>query len=268
VCEVAQSDPNTLLGCQDLPSSGPGPDTVSLPPGQNVYIAIVAYNLVADGGNMAIIQDINVDYPPCGSSPASLAATTIAGTQPPGVTTPALPATSPPPVGPDISECKKVACDMESGLCGYAPGAGLGTGQSQQYSQQGPDRYKNPATGVAKAPDGTHYAATYLKPNENAYMETPSGFFADGDKTIKFQEYKATEGIVSKGCCDTPQNCPYDTGKKVEKTDFRQWYQGSFTCKQGTQKVIFYAQNSGPNEGGVGIDNIQVFDASSANQLC
>lgn len=259
VCEVAQSDPNTLLGCQDLPSSGPGPDTVSLPPGQNVYISIIAYNFVADGGNMAIIQDINVDYPPCSSSQPAAATTAAASGSP------APSATTPGPSGPDLGECKKVACDFESGMCGFGPGSGNG---KVPWQQAGPDRFKNPATGVAKSPDNSHYSAAYMKPGENAYMESASNIFADSDKTVRFQEYKATEGISFKACCDQVDGCNYDTGKKVEKGDFRQWYQGSVTCKQGTKKLVFYSENTGPNEGGVGIDNIQVFDASGNTQIC
>uniref|UniRef100_A0A915JWK4 Uncharacterized protein n=1 Tax=Romanomermis culicivorax TaxID=13658 RepID=A0A915JWK4_ROMCU len=251
VCEVAQSDPNTLLGCQDLPSSGPGPDTVSLPPGQNVYIAIVGYNMVGKGGNMDIIQDINVDYPPCSSSPQPT--TAASATQPP---------TS---AAPDISgECKKVANDFNSGMGNYGPCDTV----PNTFQQAGPDPFKNPATGVAKSPDNSKYAAAYLKPGDKACMQSPSGLFQNNDYQVKFQEYKATEGISMRACCDTIEGCPYETGSKVEKGDFRQWYQGAVTCKKGTSKIIYVAENKGPNEGGVGIDNIQVFDASGANQVC
>lgn len=67
-------------------------------------------------------------------------------------------------------------------------------------------------------------------------MESTANIFSE-DRLIKFQEYKATEGISLKACCDTVDGCSYETGKKVEKSDFRQWYQGSVTCKKGTQKV-------------------------------
>lgn len=261
VCEVAKSDPNTLLGCQDLPAKGPGPDTVTLPPGENINIAIVAYNLVAKGGNVAIIQDINVDYPPCGSSTAPADSTPVSE----GATTP--PAGSTPAPGRDTAECQKIACNFEDGTCKYVPGAGSGKGKDQPWTQAGPGPFKNPATGVGKSADNSRYAAAYLKPGESAYMESEGNTF-DTDKQIKFQEYKATEGISLKACCDTMQGCSYDSGKKVEKGDFRQWYQGGVTCKQGTQKVIFLAENTGNNEGGVGIDNVQVFDASGGQQLC
>lgn len=252
VCEVSQSDPNTLLGCQALPNQGPGPDTVTLPLGQNVYIAIIAEDLTASGGNMAIIQDINVDYPPCVSSPPT-EAPTEPGTQPP-VTSGAM----------DPAECKKISCDFESGTCGFQPTPG---GAQTGWTSAGPDRFRNPATGVAKSPDNTRYAATYLKTSEKSQMESSANIFQE-DRVIKFQEYKATEGMALRACCDTTEGCAYETGKKVDKGDFRQWYQGSVTCKKGTQKVIFVADNSGPNEGGVGIDNIQVFDASGATQIC
>lgn len=264
VCEIAESDPKNYVACMDLPSGGPGPDTVSLPPGSDVYIAIVASNLVAKGPNMAIIKEITVKYPECSSStqPPQTAAPTDAQTQP-------QPVTQPPTTTPSLAECQKLVNDFESGMGNYGPGSGPNprpSGNTINFQQAGPNRFKNPATGVAQSPDKSHYAAAYVLPKENAYMECPSNF--DQERTIKFQEYKATEGLAFKCCCDSLSDCPYDSGKSVEKTDFRQWYQGRCTCKQGTQKVIFFADNQGPNEGGVGIDNIQVFDATGTQRIC
>uniref|UniRef100_A0A915JVX7 Uncharacterized protein n=1 Tax=Romanomermis culicivorax TaxID=13658 RepID=A0A915JVX7_ROMCU len=127
--------------------------------------------------------------------------------------TPAVATTVP---GPNLAECQKVACNFNDA-------------------------------------DQSKFAASYLKPGEKSSMEVSSDLFADSDKQVKFQEYKATEGITTKACCDSIDNCPYETGSLVRKEDFRQWYQGD---------------NRNSNEGGVGIDNIQVFDASGAQQIC
>lgn len=79
------------------------------------------------------------------------------------------------------------------------------------------------------------FMAAYMKGGDNAYTECQSNF--DQERTIKFEEYKATQDMSLKACCDTEQGCTYDTGNKVEKTDFRQWYQGSIKCPAGTKKV-------------------------------
>jgi len=261
VCEVAKADPNTLLSCQDVPSASPGPDTVSLPPGSDIILTIVAMNLVNDAGNAAIIDDITVDYPPCGGSspPASAASTTTVAGATPGPSTPAGT-----PAGPD--ERSKLCCGFDAGPCGWSKGAGPSSpkGTVNDFQKAGPERFKNPATGVPPSPDKAFFAA-YMKPKESAYMESAA---AMPDKTvIKFQEYKATQDVSLKACCDTEQGCTYDTGGKVEKTDFRQWYQGSIECPAGSKKVVFYSDNQGVNEGGVGIDNIEAYD-STGNKIC
>uniref|UniRef100_A0A915JVM8 Ig-like domain-containing protein n=1 Tax=Romanomermis culicivorax TaxID=13658 RepID=A0A915JVM8_ROMCU len=67
VCQVAQSNPTQLMACQDLPDSGPGPDTVDLPPADNVYIVVDAYNFADKTNNVAIVQDLTASYTPCQS---------------------------------------------------------------------------------------------------------------------------------------------------------------------------------------------------------
>jgi len=263
VCQVAKSDPNTLLNCQALPSASPGPDTVSLPPGSDLIITIVASNMVASGGNVAMIDDIAVDYPPCTSpTPAGTTTTPAASAGPtPGPT----PGPTQPP--PNDDEAKKLCCGYEQGTCNWNKGSGPSTkpkGTTADWQKAGPDRFKNPATGVPPSPDKA-YMAAYMKGGDNAYTECSSNF--DQERTLKFQEYKATQDMSLKACCDTDQGCTYDTGKKVEKSDFRQWYQGSIKCPAGTKKVVFYAENTGAQEGGVGIDQVQVFDANG-NQIC
>jgi len=259
VCEVAKADPNTLLNCQDVPSASPGPDTVTLPPGSDLILTIVASNLVNEAGNAAIIDDIAVEYPPCGSSPPPAASTAAGAT--PG---PSQPPVTTPPAGPD--ERTKLCCGFDQGPCGWSKGSGPQSpkGTVNDFQKAGPERFKNPATGVPPSPDKSFFAA-YMKPKESAYMESSA---AMPDKTvIKFQEYKATQDVDLKACCDTEQGCTYDTGGKVEKSDFRQWYQGSIECPGGAKKVVFYSENNGVNEGGVGIDNIEVYD-SAGNKLC
>lgn len=52
-----------------------------------------------------------------------------------------------------------------------------------------------------------------------------------------FQVYRATEDVGLRACCDTLQMCPYDTGDKVTKEDFRQWFQVVIRCPAGSRKV-------------------------------
>lgn len=77
--------------------------------------------------------------------------------------------------------------------------------------------------------------AAYHKPKECSYMETPCSL--SQDTTIRFEEYKATQDITLKVCCQTEAGCSYDTGGKTEKGDFRQWFSGSVKCPAGTTKV-------------------------------
>lgn len=113
-------------------------------------------------------------------------------------------------------------------------------------------------------------------------MEVLSNF--DSDRVIKFQEYKATQDMSLRACCDKTDGCAYDTGGGVKTTDYHQWFRGAIVCPKGTQKVnyyiqsakietedgflfqlIFFAENKGQNEGGVGIDNIQAFQNSGGD---
>uniref|UniRef100_A0A915JVX2 Uncharacterized protein n=1 Tax=Romanomermis culicivorax TaxID=13658 RepID=A0A915JVX2_ROMCU len=120
-------------------------------------------------------------------------------------------------------------------MCGYAPT----DADPSKFQTTGPGKFNNRATGIVNSPDSSRYVAAYLKPGQKATMEsTAENLFADSDKQIKFQEYKVTQGIVSRVCCDSIGTCPYATGAKVEKIDFRQWYQGSITCKRGTKKDL------------------------------
>lgn len=79
------------------------------------------------------------------------------------------------------------------------------------------------------------FYAAYLKPKESAYSECQADL--DQETTIKFSEYKVTQDLTLKACCDVDQDCTYATGGKVEKGDFRQWYSAAIKCPAGTKKV-------------------------------
>lgn len=74
-----------------------------------------------------------------------------------------------------------------------------------------------------------------MKGGEACYTECDADI--NQEILIKCQEYKATQDVSLKICCDSEDQCTYETGKKTEKGDFRQWYQAAVKCPAGTKKV-------------------------------
>lgn len=66
-----------LINCKDVRrSSSPGPDTISIPPGEFLDIIFVASNFQDVQGGIAIIDDIVVDVTPCPNKKESTKPTT------------------------------------------------------------------------------------------------------------------------------------------------------------------------------------------------
>ncbi|KFD61632.1 hypothetical protein M514_06970 [Trichuris suis] len=254
-----------LLNCQELPrSSSPGPTTVELAPGEFFDVVIVAYNFVGQMG-AAAIDDIQVDFVPCQV------------TSEPETTESVEPESETPAAAGD--ECSKLVCDFEGNFCSYVNSGngvsltngmvGSGTSSNNWETVQG--RYRNPLTGLNNAASGTYYAATYLCPNKKAVLSAESELAEE--RVIRFNYYKATQGIQLIGCCGPNADvCTFKTPIDVEVGD-RVWKVGNMVCPAGPNKVTFTAVNSGANQGAVGLDDIKVYKstgdpASATEPVC
>uniref|UniRef100_A0A915IBD2 MAM domain-containing protein n=1 Tax=Romanomermis culicivorax TaxID=13658 RepID=A0A915IBD2_ROMCU len=253
---------NSPQNCQTLPSSSPGPDTVTLPAVTQLSdLVIVASGFSEKSGSVAMIDDIKVNAQVC-----PITTTTV-------TTTTTTMATTAAPV------CTKVQCNFESSMdqarntvfhlsnsaCSYTDAISTGDvpGVNQKW-QTVSGQYQNRATGIDKAGEGQYYMATYLtNMNDAAALETNVNF--DQDRVVRFLAYRATEGIDLQCCCDNVNSCIYNMGKNVQIADFRNWRTVSVKCPAGTKKVIMYAKNSGKNQGAVGLDNIQVLIPSGGS---
>jgi hypothetical protein len=239
--------------CQTLPSTSGNVDTVQLPQDQSSRIAIIAKGFTDPAGSVAMIDDVSVECDQCQDTT----------TQPPA--TPA-PAPAPPAAteAPAAPPCKEIVCNFEQGNpCAYSPASGGGNANQNWGTQQAP--YQNRLTGIPKAGEGQKFAACYLKKaGEKSTLQTNANF--DKDYVVRFNYYKATEGVNLKACCDDESNCPYGATPDVQTSDYRSWKTASITCKAGTKKVLFISENEkGESEGACGIDNIQLLQPSGGS---
>ncbi|KRY58400.1 hypothetical protein T03_18095 [Trichinella britovi] len=235
-----------LLNCQELPrTSSPGPTTVELSPGEFFDVVIVAYNFVSNLG-AAAVDDVRVDFVPC------------TPTEEPGVVeTPAEPV--PPPAG---GECEAFVCGFEGRMCAYQDLANSGLATTSWEIVQG--RFRNPLTGLNNAPSGNYYVATYLLPNQRSVLRS-TGDLAE-ERVIKFQYYKATQGIQLVVCCGPNSDiCSFKTPIDVEVGD-RVWKVGYVVCPAGPNQITFTAINNGANQGAVGLDDVGVYRMTGAPQ--
>lgn len=85
--------------------------------------------------------------------------------------------------------------------------------------------------------EGSYYAASYLYPRESSELIADLSQLLQNYQ-LRFHYYEGTSGVQLKGCCDTSEVCPFSSDKLVTVGD-RMWKQGSFSCPNGTQKVIF-----------------------------
>jgi len=100
-----------------------------------------------------------------------------------------------------------------------------------------------------------------LKPGDKAALVTEVNY--PNDYVVRLNGYRATEGVNLFGCCNDVVVCPFSTTEQVQVSDYRIWKTASITCPAGTKKIIFYAVNSGRNQGAVAIDNVQLLIPSS-----
>jgi hypothetical protein len=236
--------------CQTLPTGSGQVDTVTLPKDQSSRIVILARGFTEATGSVAMIDDITVECEQCQDT-TTTAAPTPAPT--PGPT----PAPAKPP-------CKEIVCDFESGNpCSYSPASGGGNANQNWGTQSAP--YQNRLTGIPKPGQQQKFGASYLKKKgEKTSLQTNANF--DNDYVVRFNYYKAVQGVNLKCCCDDESNCPYGATPSVQTSDYRSWRTASVTCKSGTKKVIFICENeNGESEGACGVDNIQLLQPSGGS---
>jgi len=253
VCQT--SDPaSPPSNCQALPLQSGKVDQVTIPKGENVRVVIQARGFTEPTGSVAVVDDIEVTCDPCVSTP------------PPEASTPSVP-----PVSTSGPAPCKVECNFEQGNpCAYQP-ASSGGGATENWGVKSVP-YQNRLTGIVKkSGDGDKFGAAYTKKaGEKTTLSVDDNF--DKEYVVRYRNYKATEGVTVKGCCDDESKCPHQVDEHTQVADYRNWRTSSFVCPAGTKKVLFVCENlKGQSEGACGIDKIQLFqstggDPSEANQ--
>jgi len=186
-------------------------------------------------------------------------------TEPPN-TTRAVAAAAPISAAPEnvgTEDCHKTKCNFEDGhICNYKDAhqsesiRGVTTGFQVVKGQ-----FMNRVTGVRDAGQGDYYIATFLYPREMAGIEADVGELPIS-RTVRFQFYEGTHGLQLKGCCESIESCPFSSDKDVSVTD-RSWKTASFSCPQGTKKIVFVCENTRTNQGACGLDDITVLKSDA-----
>jgi hypothetical protein len=213
-------------------SEVPGPSLVTIPGSKNMKVGILSTGFPPSPGGLSLIDDISVNYQSCSGSSGS-------------------------PAAGGAGACA-AQCDTAT-MCSYkASGAGPPfTAQSGQLN--------NRVTGVRPRKDGKGYLGTFMDHSATeSDLSAPLGTPLADSTNFVFEYYEATDQLVLNGCCDT--TCSFASSGPVTG-DSVQWQKATLTCPAGTQTVTFKCVNSGPNEGGCGVFNVQAQDASGKS-LC
>jgi hypothetical protein len=258
-----------LLNCAELPpTAAPGPTTVTLSATTLVDVVIVASNLVSAGGDAAMIDDIHIEYTPCASSGRTKLPTNVRRTGGP------IPKTQPKTNAGDQSllteTCRQLPCDFEEDLCAYEDMAKAGVDDFEKQFTIQSGRFENVITGIDGPSQGDKYAAVYLRGGERAALTTIVTLI--DPVVISLDRYVATTGMIMRGCCDSPDDCPFETSGHALPTD-RDWIPANFTCPSGTTQVTLICDNIETSQGACGIDNIRVLaiakdDDDDVKSLC
>jgi len=236
--------------CQDLPTTNGNQDSVTIPKGENQRVVIQAVGFTEPTGTAAMVDDIDVQCDPCPGTTQSTQGPTSPGATP-------APAVAPP--------CKDINCDFEQGNpCSYQPASSGGSATENWGAKSAP--YQNRLTGIPKpSNDGQKFGACYLKKKgEKTTLETNANF--DKDYVVRYEYYKATEGVSFKACCDDESKCPKDSTGAVQTADYRAWKTESIMCPAGTKKVVFICENiEGASEGACGLDKIQLLQSTGGD---
>jgi len=248
--------------CQALSGDSGKEDTVTIPKGENVRIVIQAKGFTTLDGDIALVDDIDVQCEPCADTTAPPETTAARGEEP---TT--APAEEPP--------CKEIVCTFDGGsTCQYKPASG--GGQASDNFGVHEAIYQNRLTGVRKPSNqGGKFAAGYTKKKgekttlETEVPETKKPY------VVRYEYYEATQGVALKGCCNDESGCQKFSDEQVQTAQYNTWSTDSFECPAGTKKVFFVCENlRGESEGACGVDNIQLLESTggqpgeASNDLC
>uniref|UniRef100_A0A915EQG1 Uncharacterized protein n=1 Tax=Ditylenchus dipsaci TaxID=166011 RepID=A0A915EQG1_9BILA len=131
-------------------------------------------------------------------------------------------------------------------------------------------RYRNRLTGIARAQffsqSNKRFAAAYVQSNQKATLTAK--ILSGQQETVRFRAWEATRDVQLRVCCDTDQDCVFETERGVRRGS-RRWKEHTATCPKGTQKpsctlrIVFECVNEGVYQGACGLDNIQLL-----NQYC
>jgi hypothetical protein len=269
VCERPVGDPKTLKNCVDVAKGeSPGPSLLTLAADENIEIVIVASNLIDPEGDVAILDNIVVDYAPCapkgdGSTPA-----------PDGESTPSGAGDSTPDgaggADSDAALCALVTCSFDDGTpCSYKSAESLSPDEVPD-EWKAPDKhivgfepaqgsYGNPVTGV-HGEESRRYLARTLLPGEGAAVIL-EGLDIKQDRVLSVDFWDATFNSDALICIDNLQNCPYTTDEKEDNmSELRSWRTGKAIVPAGTKRIIIGAKSKDHalGEGAIGIDNVKM----------
>ncbi|CAD5227333.1 unnamed protein product [Bursaphelenchus xylophilus] len=181
-----------------------------------------------------------------------------------------------------LKQCNKVACNFESeDLCNWESSVDTVNPGSHNYRyllrrrahrqadyvmrgwQNWRGRYRNSVTGIARGDNfnerNQHFAASYVKPFQRSTLSARIN--ATKVETIEFQAWEAARNIQLRVCCDTTENCVFETEIGVKRGS-RRWKLHYASCPVGTQKVLFECINHGIFQGACGVDNIRLLDSA------
>lgn len=78
------------------------------------------------------------------------------------------------------------------------------------------------------------FAAAYVRPHQRATLT--GKFLSSEQQTIRFRAWEATRNVQLRLCCDTTENCVFETELGI-KRGTRRWLVYRATCPAGTKKV-------------------------------
>jgi hypothetical protein len=235
-----------------------GPSIVQVPGGSNFNIVIRATNFVdAAVGDVAVIDNILLDYVACGDG-ATTAATT--------------PGDGGGDAAADEENCRVMNCNFETDLCGGKDASELVTDPSsplhghvtkfEKFS--GPTG--NPVTGiVGPHPEGggaSYLAASLDDTNRFAGIQFPHVPTTER-RVLAFDFYEATEGMHGRSCFNeaTSEACKYVQADEDTKLTDREWKTTEAIDIPPNTNVIYVATQNKAVEGDYhqgmfGIDNV------------
>lgn len=89
-----------------------------------------------------------------------------------------------------------------------------------------------------------HFAAAYVRPFQRATLT--GKLLSREQETIRFRAWEATRNVQLRVCCDSTENCVFETDLGI-KRGTRRWMVYQATCPAGTSKVRDLSMIENPN---------------------